>query len=325
MSPIRCALVALTLACAPALFAQSDDSLSLVSSVSDSADAFLARADTRHGCFNTIAPSTMHRAPVYLQARMPPHTDTAFTSQADLMAQDVAAELRTLFGAHGAEVPSADSIMAWYAVPSRLTVIAHADGRVTRYVRSTLWDTTASVLLARAFDVARAHNTALMLWPENSTSDSVIVRLSLRAPSVTDTGVVTVAGDVGIRFTVFSLLQPERFPALPLEKQGYPRYPVENERRRVSGSLLLQFEVDTAGKVDPKTIHDVWPAAVPRLTGEPGRYYDSFVDAVASWAKHARFSPSRIGTCPVRQTVQLPIKFVTPESAREDASRKDSH
>ncbi len=306
----RVLLATALLASAPALSAQSDSSLSAFSSVLDSSGDFRTGTDTQRGCFDSITPGTMHRELVFLQATMPAHTDSAFILQANLMAQEVATEVRALLGAHGADVPIADSIMAWYAVPSFLTVIAHADGHVTHQIRSTPWDTSAAALLARAFDAARAHELALMIWPEHAPSDSVIVRLSLRTAGVTGKiPQVAAAGEAGMRFTVFTLLQPETFPAVPMPNQPPPRYPTENESSRVGGFVLMQLVVDTSGRAVPASIRDLWPANRPRLRGYEAQEYNAFVRSTTYWLEEIRFRPARIGTCRVRQLVQQPLEY----------------
>jgi hypothetical protein len=302
-------LASTSLASAPALFAQSDSSPSVFSTILDSSGAYVTRADTRRGCFDSIAPETMHREKVYLRAEMPAHTDSMFLSQSDLMAQDVAAEVRTLLGAHGVDIPVADRNMAWYVVPSALTVVAHADGHVTRHFRSALWDTTAAALLAQAFDTARAHDMALMLWPQSSASDSVVVRLSLAAEDLGEKSPQFVAAAPGMRFAVFSLLQPETFPAVPLPNQPPANYPPENESSRVSGTVVMQLVVDTSGRAIPGSIRDLWPAKTPRLKGYEAQEYDAFVRSTTSWLKNIRFRPARIGTCLVSQMVQQPLEF----------------
>jgi hypothetical protein len=309
----RALLATALLASAPALSAQSDSSLSAFSSVLDSSGDFRTGTDMQRGCFDSMIPGTMHRELVFLQARMPVHTDSAFILQADLMAQEVATEVRALLGAHGEDVPFADSIMAWYAVPSVLTVIAHADGHVTRQIQSTLWDTRAAALLARAFDAARAHELALIIWPDHSPLDSVVVRLSLRTAGVTGSiPPFAPAGEAGVRFTVFTLLQPETFPAVPMPNQHPPRYPMDNERRRVAGFLVMQFVVDTSGRAVPASIRDLWPANRPRLTGDQAQEYNAFVRSTTYWLEEIRFRPARIGTCRVKQLVQQPLAYKIP-------------
>jgi protein TonB len=90
----------------------------------------------------------------------------------------------------------------------------------------------------------------------------------------------------------------------------YPRY---SETHRVSGTLLVQFVVDTSGRADMSTFHDLWPSNKPRLTGELGDYYAQFVAAVRDYAEKAKFTPARVGACKLRQMVQMPIEFVQPK------------
>jgi hypothetical protein len=311
MTNFHIALLALALARASTLPAQSASPTILASITVDSADDFWERSDRPIGCLASITTASMYRETVFLESHMPAHTDGSLTVQADLMADDVAAELRALLGAHGADVPLADSVMSWYAVPSQLIVIAHADGSVTRRMRSAVGDSSAAVMLLRAFDAARARGAALMLWPENLTADSLIVRLTL-VPSLARNGWKIIAPqNRRVKFAAFYLSEPTESPALPKADQGQPDYPFFNRQSRITGRLILQFVVDTNGRADSTTIRDLWTPGVPRLTGELGRYYNDFVRTTSTWVKHIRFDPARLGLCPVRQIVQFPFEFVT--------------
>jgi hypothetical protein len=73
--------------------------------------------------------------------------------------------------------------------------------------------------------------------------------------------------------------------------------------------------VDTNGRVDSTTIHDLWTPGVPRLTGELERYYNDFLRSTTTWVKRIQFSPARRGSCPVRQIVQFPFEFVYRQPA----------
>lgn len=309
MRSIWVALFAVIALCAPALSAQTNSIPSASSFAVDTADDFWARSERPAGCNLLNTSAGMFRESVYLQARMPAHTDSSLTVQADLMAADVAAQLRALLGAHDADVPLADSVMSWYSVPAQLIVISHADGRVTRRIRSSIGDSTADLLLSRAFDAARTRGAALMLWPERLTADSLIVRLTL-VPSLTENGakVVFPAGRRE-RFTAFYLSQLTESPALPKANQGQSDYPFFNRQSRITGRLTLEFLVDTDGRADSTTIHDLWTPGVPRLTGELERYYNDFVRSTSAWVKRIHFYPARRGSCPVRQIVHFPFEF----------------
>lgn len=52
-----------------------------------------------------------------------------------------------------------------------------------------------------------------------------------------------------------------------------------------------------------------WPADKPRLTGQMGREYDSFVQVVIRSLGNTRFTPAMLGGCAVPQFVQQPFQF----------------
>ena len=237
--------------------------------------------------------------------------DSTFVLQAGLIAQDVAAQMRKMLGARGEDAPIADGKIAWYSVPSQIVVTARRDGSMRWRGRGFLGDSSATLLLANAFDSARASGDVAMIWPDGFAADSVVMTLGLRPEPVTQ-AITYTPGMSPIKFAAFYLAVPEESPALPVRDNDMPRYPDENERHRVAGQLVMQFVVDTAGKAIPSTIHNVWPEDAPRLTGDEKRYYDAFVSAVSAWNVRMSFTPARVGVCPVKQLVQLPIRFVGP-------------
>ena len=80
----------------------------------------------------------------------------------------------------------------------------------------------------------------------------------------------------------------------------------------MEGEVLLQFVIDSTGRVEPETISDPWPADTPQPSGYSAADYDDFARSAKSWIKDYRFSPARIGPCLVRQAAQIPLKFVAP-------------
>lgn len=224
------------------------------------------------------------------------------------MAQDVAEQIIALLrSAHG-ELSIADPPMPWQALPAELIVTAHPDGSVTRRGISKYADTNATSLLTKAFDVARAQGNALVIWPDGYQPQSIVVRLMLEPASL----IPAVGGAQSIvapQYVVFVTSYPTVSPALPRLNNPNPQYPSSASYDQVSGSVLLQFVVDTLGKAERSTIRDVWPSDKPR---ELGRYYDDFVHSVAKVLPSWRFYPARVGSCPVNQLVQLPLRFATP-------------
>ena len=274
----------------------------------DSLPDFAAVRLQPSGCLASLAPSSMHRVPVFLTTTMSPKLDSTFVLQAGLIAQDVAAQMRKMLGARGEDAPIADGKIAWYSVPSAIVVTARRDGSMRWRGRGFLGDSSATRLLASEFDSARASGSVAMFWPDGFTADFVVMTLGLR-PEPETQAITYLPGMSPIKFAVFYLAVPEESPALPVRDNDTSRYPHENESDRVAGQLLMQFVVDTAGKAIPSTIHDIWPEDAPRLTGYKKRYYDAFVTSVSAWNRRMTFYPARVGVSAVRQLVQLPIRF----------------
>lgn len=77
-----------------------------------------------------------------------------------------------------------------------------------------------------------------------------------------------------------------------------PRYPAELQRAGVEGSLLVQFVVDSTGRVDEKTL------SFPN-DAQPG-----FLRAVRDALVRSRFFPAELAGMRVRQLVQQQFTFV---------------
>jgi hypothetical protein len=251
----------------------------------------------------------MHRVPIYLQASVAEHGDTALRLQADLMAQDVADEFRKLVGAAGGDVPMADTNFVWYTVPTELVVIAHRNGNATARARRSGGDSAASALLIHAFDAARAHGAARVIWPARLAADSLLIRLTLWPAYVGAQPNNVVQSESGMKFATFFLNEPERTPAVPLPDQRPPRYPSNNLFERFEGYVVMQFVVDSTGRTDPNTIRDLWPAGKARLLGEARTAYDEFLQSLRIWDTNLRFDPARLGSCAVREQVRQPLVF----------------
>jgi hypothetical protein len=297
--------------CSVAAAAQSAPRVATPPSSFDTPYDFSVRETRPTGCIAELVPPKAHRVLVTLAATMDPRTDSVFTLQADLIAQDVAAEIRKSFGPSGEGTPEVDGRIQWYSIPAQLVIIVRPDGSMQWRTRGYLGDSSAATLLTNAFEAARAAGNATMLWPEGGKADSMVVRLSLAEP-FSGEGDALEPGEKRVKFAVFTLPMPYETPAIPEPGQAPPQYPVYNEASRVAGSLIMQLVVDSSGRAIPSTIHDEWPAGKPQLTGEMGRYYREFVYSVTQWEKHLRYSPARIGGCAVNQLIQQPLSFISP-------------
>lgn len=86
-------------------------------------------------------------------------------------------------------------------------------------------------------------------------------------------------------------------PITPARGGCVPHYPVTLRERGVTGEAIVEFVVDTAGRVEPGSFR------VLRTT------HDGFAEAVRVAMPCTRFVPARLGGRPVRQVVQQPFSF----------------
>jgi len=84
----------------------------------------------------------------------------------------------------------------------------------------------------------------------------------------------------------------------PVAGNPHPRYPDDLQRAGVEGTLVVQFVVDSTGRVDAKTL------AFPD-NAQPG-----FLRAIRDALLHSRFLPAELAGIRVRQLVQQQFSFV---------------
>jgi TonB family protein len=84
----------------------------------------------------------------------------------------------------------------------------------------------------------------------------------------------------------------------PQRDNPRPRYPETLQRQGVEGSFLVQFVVDSTGRVDAKTL------------AFPSSAHPMFLRAVRDALLHSRFFPAELAGMHVRQLVQQQFSFV---------------
>ena len=133
------------------------------------------------------------------------------------------------------------------------------------------------------------------------------IDLSSRITSESDFGEVDTGALVG-GSAMWALTHPGKYGAYgqdaveriawPHRDNPRPRYPAELQRAGVEGSLLVQFVVDSTGRVDEKTLtfpNDAQPA---------------FLRAVRDALVRSRYFPAELAGMRVRQLVQQQFTFV---------------
>jgi TonB family protein len=97
----------------------------------------------------------------------------------------------------------------------------------------------------------------------------------------------------------YSAAQVDR-PAMTLPGNERPRYPAVLEQARASGAVIVQFVVDTSGRVDLSTVRI--------LEASNDLFAASVREVLPQW----RFRPASAGERAVKQLVQLPLLFRMP-------------
>ena len=86
--------------------------------------------------------------------------------------------------------------------------------------------------------------------------------------------------------------------AWPQKGNPKPRYPEALQRQGVEGSFVVEFVVDSTGRVDEKTLNF------------PSSTHPMFLRAVKDALLHSRFFPAELAGMRVRQLVQQQFSFV---------------
>jgi hypothetical protein len=265
-------------------------------------------------CLDSIAPTALRRTAVYLESDVSKTigATAALTGSADLLSQTVAEGMRGLLGAAADELPAGDSVVAWRGLAPDVAVTAYRDGHFTW---RTVWPETRSYaardddgarLVSRALELAKRQGD-LVLWDQDATIDSLTWTLRLVTGRTSPAGQMSPPG-VRMGFLAFTIGYPVEEHAHPLRAR-IPRYPPYLKMDGFTGSVVIQFVVDTTGRPVPESVHDNWPPTRERLTGDRGRAYATFVAASAAAVRESLYTPARIGGCVVPQMVSQPFTY----------------
>lgn len=272
-----------------------------------------AQSDTASAqrCLAELPASVFTRVPVYLQADALDSTVRHVLPIVDLLTESVAARARALLGAEPHQLPRGDSTLSWRHLGPTFVVAVYPDARFSWRASDTSKSAGSArqpgaELLERAL-VATSDAGERIFFPEGVVRDSLLFMFSYRWPNVTPLGQIEPL-ETRFAIPVFTLPIPWEKPATTRRP---PRvlYPEGSITDRAEGGVLLQFVVDTTGRVDLRTVRDLWPPDRPRLTGALGDHYNAFLAAARRALDAARYEPAQIGGCRVRQLVQQPFDF----------------
>ena len=260
-------------------------------------------------CIAAIPAERMHPVSVFLHATLSDSSSSALSAQADLMARDIAEQIRATIGGTSDELPRVDGRVTFAAVPSELIVTMRSNGGASVQAESESGDSTATTILAKAFEDVRNRGEGLILWPSGYVADSLIVRLVLMPSVLRPDGTEVAYVSAHNQFGVFRVIEPMETPALVKPGNPPPQYPptVESHDERVQ--LVMRYVVDTTGRAERATIRDVWPADTPRLAGYLARDYQAFLESTKRAIAYWYFTSARVDSCPVKQVLQMPLAF----------------
>ncbi len=100
-----------------------------------------------------------------------------------------------------------------------------------------------------------------------------------------------------VRWTTPRWRGEESRPRL-IDLSYHPHFPDVALRAGIGDELVMEFVVDTAGRAEPNSI-------IPLRA-----HFREFAEEAVKAIRSARFSPGRIGGCPVSVTVQMPVNFL---------------
>lgn len=263
-------------------------------------------------CLDSVPLSAMKRVPVYAAAEIADAdpVNATVVASVDVLTQALAEQARALLGAGPGQLPPGEPSVSWRQLDHQLFVVARRDGELSWRVQPPVWlsdqnqGDSAARHLARALDAARRQGEAF-LWDDSIRGDSLAWLIRLQPATLSKDGSVT-PPSLRAGFPVFSVLTP---PVLAADveriRTNYPMVRI----RGFSGTVRLQFVIDTSGRAVPSTIRGIWPANEARLVGPPRFAYDSVVRVMQLSLEDARFAPARIGHCAVSQLVQQAFTY----------------
>ena len=268
-----------------------------------------AAADSA-SCLARIPPTEMTRAGVYLTVAIVVPVDTTrklALSPALAMSRAAAWHARDLLGASGDGAPSAEPVITWRNADGTLRITVHRAGRMS-FARADSKPMAAGGGAALLWSgITAALDAGIKFqWPAALTSDSIVFDLELDSETPERGAPARPRADG--QEPVFTVMTPWIEPTREVRS---PRisYPAAVPAHRVAGAVQLTFVVDSTGHPLLETLKDARPTARSGLTRPAARYYDAFIEAVRRGLGSARYTPARVGGCPIKIWVTQRFEF----------------
>lgn len=262
--------------------------------------------DAGNACLRAVPKTAGRPATAYLGVPAADSISAPVRALADNFADVIAGEIRRELGAVGDTLPEIPPLSAGLASASvtlvlkRNAPLAWTDSDTSARSRRT------RQMLLDALETAKNAGETI-IWPQDLPGDSAHVRLHIDVPSLING---TLVGDeaLPVAIPVYATRVLEEKPAA-VRRGVQPSYPERNRRGAWSGTVIMQFVIDTTGRAEQGTMKDVWPRNVPRLKPELTDIYDDFLHAAKESIPGSTYYPAEIAGCKVRQVVRQAFIF----------------
>jgi tetratricopeptide (TPR) repeat protein len=268
----------------------------------------------RLSCLATVAANQSRRVMIRaaLRTRWPDGAD----SVADLAMQRMAEHLdravtsiQAGMDSTALNVPTAEPKFTWLGLTGGIDAQLSPDGRVqwrlvgiddahiARSGRAITALAAAMFSPAEALDSARA-------WPRVAGDTPIRFRIEFVAPIVFPNDITLDTASNAVLIPAFSMRLPIVRGA---EIDGGVNIDVPRNTTTAlySGNVLMQFNLDTLGRVVGSTLEEIWDSPDPRPSGEALVHYDAYLGAVRRWLLRSRWTPGSLGGCRATQVMRF--------------------
>lgn len=173
-----------------------------------------------------------------------------------------------------------------------LTAASDGSGAEVRVRLTSMSVSFDSAVVATLEAMARDHSMPML--PDVESDDSIPLRLSITSGPP----------EPGRARPLFRTTLPRYAATDAAEAPGNPKpaYPAVERALGMDGYVLLQLVVGGDGRVEPGTVEVLQATSAP------------FLRSAVPLLGKLRFTPARVGSCPVPQVMQLPLRFVASDS-----------
>ncbi|MEO7217117.1 MAG: energy transducer TonB [Gemmatimonadaceae bacterium] len=246
---------------------------------------------------------------VYVRARLDESKNPELGQMADLFSQSISQRMRGVLHAKGSVIPRAEPTITWRTIGSdnALEVIVHREGPAGLKVVSSRPESAAVIAMLTAARAAMAAGEGTY-WPGDAEGDSLEFRVGFVLPPP---GQIFPLATSRLAFPAFLVNFPVVTPA-EIESETAPEYPASAKQAKAAGTVVVDFEVDSMGRVARESIRNVEAPTTTQLSPLALAANQAFFESVQAWLPTTRFTPAHIGGCPVSQQMRKPITFELP-------------